>query len=151
MANKKQITQRKQELVLQLAKSRESISQTQQEVQQSIKEKLQFKAQAKRMVSNAFSRFTKRKPKSTKMIAGSALLGLAAALFVRRPKRSSKNQSVQPVIYQSQVPKSTRVVILGWLLTLIKPAAKSWILTHVKELATQTAKKRPITTKNIKG
>ena len=111
MANKEQIAQRKRELVAQLADTRQSITRGRKE----LKEKLQFKQLLRKLVSS--------KPKS--IFAGSAVAGLAAAIMFRRPRKVKKAQ------------QSTRLILLGWALSLLKPAAKAWIVARAKTAATQ--------------
>jgi len=124
MANKEQITRRKLELVAQLATQRSAITQSRNAFQEKVQEKLQFKVQAKQFLSKLIS----KKPKS--LFAGSAVAGLAAALFLRRPRK----------VQIKKAPQSTRVLMLGWILALIKPAAKAWIIARAKEhAATQAA------------
>ena len=111
MANKKQIAQRKQELVAQLADNRQSITRG--------REALKQKLQVKPLLHKLFT----RKPKS--LFAGSAVAGLAAALFLRRPRKAKK------------VTQSKNLILLGWLLSIMKPAAKAWLVARAKEAATQ--------------
>jgi len=115
MANKKQIAQRKQELVAQLSDSRQAITRGREALQKSLKQKLQVKSLLHKL-------FT-RKPKS--LFAGSAVAGLATALFLRRPRKIKK------------VPQSRNLILLGWILSIMKPAAKAWLITRAKEAATQ--------------
>jgi hypothetical protein len=115
MANKKQIAQRKQELVAQLSDSRQAITRGRETLQKSLKQKLQVKPLLHKL-------FT-RKPKS--LFAGSAVVGLATALFLRRPRKIKK------------VPQSRNLILLGWILSIMKPAAKAWLITRAKEAATQ--------------
>ncbi len=118
MAQQEQLDRRKRELVNQLASSRKAITRGREE----LKEKLQLKQLLKKLISN--------KPKS--LFAGSAVAGLAGALFLRRPRKVKK------------APQSTRIILLGWILTLLKPAAKAWIVARAKEAATH----QPRTTHN---
>lgn len=113
MVNKKQIAQRKQELVAQLSDQRQSITRG--------REALQQKLQVKPLLHKIFT----RKPKS--IFAGSAVAGLAAALLLRRPRKAKK---VQP---------SRNLILLGWILSIMKPAAKAWLVARAKEAATQPA------------
>lgn len=116
MANKKQIAQRKQELVAQLAENRQSISRS----REAIKQKLQPK--------RLFSQLISGKPKT--LFAGSAVAGLGAALFLRRPRKVKK------------APQSMSLVLLGWVLALLKPAAKAWIVARAKDAASQPNRAR---------
>ena len=111
MANKKQIAQRKQELVAQLSDSRQAITRG--------REALKQKLQVKPLLHKLFT----RKPKS--LFAGSAVAGLATALFLRRPRKVKK------------VPQSRNLILLGWILSIMKPAAKAWLIARAKEAATQ--------------
>lgn len=113
MANKKQIAQRKQELVAQLSHKRQSITRGREELKQ--------KLQVKPLLHKLFT----RKPKS--LFAGSAVAGLAVALFLRRPRKAKK------------APQSRNLILLGWLLSIMKPAAKAWLVARAKEAATQPA------------
>jgi len=124
MAHKEQIARRKQELVAQLATNRCAITRSRDALQERLQKKLQIKVQAKQLLAKLIS----KKPKS--LFAGSAVAGLATALILRRPRKEKAKKS----------PQSTRVLMLGWLLALIKPAAKAWIITRAKEhAATQAA------------
>jgi len=113
MANKKQIAQRKQELVAQLSDSRHAITRG--------REALKQKLQVKPLLHKLFT----RKPKS--LFAGSAVAGLATALFLRRPRKVKK------------APQSRNLILLGWILSIMKPAAKAWLIARAKEAATQPA------------
>ena len=117
MDNKKQITQRKQELLTQLADARKSITQGRKE----LKEKLQVKTLLHKLISG--------KPKS--LFAGSAVAGLGAALFLRRPRKVKKS------------PQSMKLILFGWALALIKPAAKAWLVARAKEATAQSSATRP--------
>jgi len=118
MAHQKQIALRKRELVAHLSNSRKSITRSREDLQKQFKEQLQPKQLLGRMLS--------KKPKS--LFAGSAVAGLATALILRRPRKTKK-----------AAPQSTRLVLLGWILSLLKPAAKAWIMARAKEAATQSA------------
>ena len=112
MAHKEQIARRKRELVDQLADHRKSITRSRCK----IKEQLQVKQLIRKLFTT--------KPKS--LFAGSAVAGLAAALFLRRPRRSKKT------------PQSMSLVLLGWTLSLLKPAAQAWVMARAKEAASPT-------------
>lgn len=116
MASKKQITQRKQELIAQLADSRQSITQGRKE----LKEKLRIKSLLQKVISG--------KPKS--LFAGSAIAGLGAALFLRRPRKVKKT------------PQSMKLILFGWALSLAKPAAKAWLVARAKEAAAPSSATR---------
>jgi len=118
MDHQKQIAVHKRELVTQLSNSRRSITQSRDALQKQFKEQLQPKQLLGKLLS--------KKPKA--LFAGSAVAGLAAALFLRRPRKTKK-----------ATPQSTRLVLLGWILSLLKPAAKAWIITRAKEAAIQSA------------
>jgi len=111
MAKKKQIALRKQELIAQLADSRVVID----EGRAALKDKLNVKKQVQGLM--------KRKPKQ--LLIGSAVTGLAATLFLRRPKKKKS----------SKVRKSLGKVIFGWLLLALKPAAKKWLINVAKKTA----------------
>lgn len=111
MANKNQIAQRKQELVAQLSDNRQAITRG----RKALKQKLQVKPLLHKL-------FT-RKPKS--LFAGSAVAGLATALFLRRPRKAKKS------------PQSRNLILLGWILSIVKPAAKAWLIARAKEAATK--------------
>jgi len=123
MAQKEQINRRKQELVRQLTEQRNAITHSRDALQAKMQEKLQIKTQAKQF----FGQLISKKPKS--LFAGSAVAGLAAALFLRRPRK----------VKIKKAPQSTRVLLLGWILTLIKPTVKAWIVTRAKEHAANQA------------
>lgn len=109
MAHKEQIARRKRELTAQLAENRQAITLGREDLTQ----KLQVKQVLRKLIS--------RKPKS--LFAGSAVAGLGAALFLRRPRKAKK------------APQSTRVLLLGWILSLIKPTIKAWLIARAKQTA----------------
>jgi len=111
MANQKQIAQRKQELVAQLSDNRQAITRG--------REALKQKLQVKPLLHKLFT----RKPKS--LFAGSAVVGLATALVLRRPRKVKK------------APQSRNLILLGWILSIMKPAAKAWLIARAKEAATK--------------
>ena len=111
MADKKQIAQRKQELTTQLARKRQSITRG----RASLKKKFQPKELLRKLLS--------AKPKS--LFAGSAVAGLGAALFLRRPRKAKKTA------------QSARMLLLGWALALLKPTAKAWLIARAKQAATE--------------
>ncbi len=106
---------RKQELVDRLARSRRTVSHG----RAVIKSKLQVKTQ--------LSRLFRKKPKA--IFAGSVATGLALTLLLKRPRKTKKT-----------APKSAGLVLLGWLLTLAKPAAKAWVVARAKQLAADRIK-----------
>lgn len=116
MAQQEQLIRRKQELVAQLAEHRKSITQH--------RLKLTEQLQVKQLVKKLFI----SKPKS--IFAGSAVAGLAAALFLRRPHRAKKS------------PQSMSLVLLGWTLSLLKPAAQAWVTARAKEALSPTPSPR---------
>ncbi|NWK56739.1 hypothetical protein HW115_14035 [Verrucomicrobiaceae bacterium N1E253] len=123
MAQQQQINQRKQELVLRLKASRQSITRGQQE--------LKTKLSPKRFLHRIFT----EKPKA--VFAGSSLAGLGAALLLRRRKKSKK---------QPRPSQPLHLVLISWLLSLVKPVVKAWLLARAKEaLVTraETATTRP--------
>lgn len=114
MAQKGQIGQaseRKHELVAQLASSRLSITHS--------KKAMQEKLRPGRLVRGVFT----RRPKA--MFAGSVLTSLIATLLIKRPKKAKK----------ASTPKTNKQILLTWLLSLIKPAAKAWLVHFAKQLA----------------
>ncbi|MGB1260006.1 MAG: hypothetical protein ACPG6P_08205, partial [Akkermansiaceae bacterium] len=113
MAQEKQIADRKKELTARIAERRESITQS----RAVLKEQLQFKKQFKKQVSKLVS----RKPKA--LFIGSVAAGLGATLLLRRSRKSSRK------------PKSLQGIILGWGLTLLKPAAKAFLTKKIKQYA----------------
>ena len=113
MANKKQIAQRKQELVAQLSNHRKAMTQG--------REALKQKLQVKPLLHKLFT----RKPKA--LFAGSAVIGLATAIFLRRPRHVKK------------APKSRNLIMLGWILSILKPVAQAWLIARAKETAKQSS------------
>ena len=113
MANKTITTQRKQELANQLAKTRESITQSRKE----LKEKLQIKPLMSKLIWG----------KPTSLFAGSAIAGLGAAIFLRRPRKVKKTHT------------STKLILFSWVLSLMKPAAKAWLVERAKSAAAQSS------------
>lgn len=109
MAQKEQLTQRKQELVKQLAENRRAIQQGCVDIK------------AKFQVKQLLQQFVFSKPKS--LFAGSAIAGLGAAMLLKKPKRAAA--------------RTTRAVLFGWILALIKPAARTWLLSFAKQWASQ--------------
>lgn len=116
MAQKKQVALRKAELTAQLADSRQAISRG----RGALKRKLQVKKQWRKLLTG--------KPRA--VFAGSIGAGLLATLLLRRPRKSVK------------APKTSRQILLGWLLALIKPAAKAWLVTRAKQLASERVASR---------
>ena len=114
MARKKQIIEanvRKRELVTQLASNRQSISQSKQVLTSKLKPK------------NLFRTIFTRKPKT--IFAGSVLASLMTTLLIKRPKKPRK---VAPA-------KTSKQLLLNWVLSLIKPVAKVWLINLAKQLA----------------
>ena len=116
MAQKKQVALRKAELTAQLADSRQAISRG----REALKRKLQVKKQWRKLLTG--------KPRA--VFAGSIGAGLLATLLLRRPRKSVK------------APKTSRQMLLGWLLALAKPAAKAWLVTRAKQLASERVASR---------
>jgi hypothetical protein len=121
MAQKEQIARRKQELVSQLAAKRQELTRSRDQLQETLRKKLQVKHQAKQLLGKLMT----NNPKS--LFAGSAVAGLMATTLFRRPRKVKKS------------PQSTRVLLLGWILSLLKPVAKSWLIARAKESAVQAA------------
>jgi hypothetical protein len=116
MAQKKQVALRKEELTAQLADSRQAISQG----REAIKGKLKIKKQLRQLIT--------RKPKA--LFAGSIVTGLFATLLLKRPRKSA-------------IPsKTSRQMLLGWLLALLKPAVKAWLVTRAKKIAAEQVSAR---------
>jgi len=116
MAQKKQVAQataRKQELTAQLAAARQSISHTKQELVGRLN------------IKNLLGRLVSRKPKA--LFAGSTAAALILTLLLKRPKKSKKSSS----------PKTARQILFTWLLSLLKPAAKAWLVARAKKLASE--------------
>lgn len=111
MAQKKQIALRKQELIAQLADSRVVIDQGRAQ----LKDKLNVKKQVQGLMQ--------RKPKQ--LLIGSAVTGLAATILLRRPKQKKG----------SKIRKSFAKILFGWLLLLLKPTAKRWLIDVAKKTA----------------
>ena len=107
MAQQEQLNRRKRELVDQLADHRKSITRS--------RRKLTEQLQVKQLIRKLFT----TKPKS--LFAGSAVAGLAAAMFLRRPRRAKKTH------------QSMSLILLGWTLSLLKPAAQAWVMARAKE------------------
>ena len=105
---------RKQELTAQLAQARHSISRGKQELTGQLK------------IKNMLGRLFSSKPKA---IFGSSVVGgLALTLLLKkRPKKSKKTAA----------PKTTKQILLTWLLSLLKPAAKAWLVARAKKLAAE--------------
>ena len=117
MAQSKQVAQinaRKQELTIQLAQARQSMSLGKQE----LAGRLKFK--------NMLTRLVSRKPKA---IFGSSVVGglLLTLMLKRRPHKSKKTAS----------SKTTPQILLTWLLSLLKPVAEAWLVTRAKKLASE--------------
>lgn len=113
MAQRKQIAQeRKEELTKQLAEARQSISHG----RKALKSQLQLKKQLRRFVIS--------KPKA--LFAGSVATGLVLTLLLKRPRSPRK-----------AAPKTTRQILLGWGFSLVKPAAKAWLITRAKKIAAE--------------
>jgi hypothetical protein len=116
MAQKKQIDQanaRKLELVAQLARTRESITQS--------KEQLTGKLKPKNLLRNIFA----RKPKT--IFTGSVLVSFLTTLIIRRPKKSRK----------ATKPQTSKAILLSWALSLLKPVAKVWLVNLAKQLSAE--------------
>ena len=58
------------------------------------------------------------------------VLALFATLLLRRPRKSAKPS------------KTSRQMLLGWLLALLKPAAKAWLVTRAKKIAAEQVSAR---------
>lgn len=116
MAQRNKVAQaaaRKRELTAQLAASRQTISRGKQE----LVKKLQIK--------NLLGGLVSRKPKA--LFAGSTVAGLIITMLLKRPRKSKKKPS----------PKNTQQILFTWLLSLLKPAAKAWLIARAKKLASE--------------
>lgn len=116
MAQKKQIDQanaRKLELVAELARTRESITHS--------KDQLTGKLKPKNLLRNIFA----RKPKT--IFTGSVLVSLLTTLLIRRPKKSRK----------ATKPQTSKAIFLSWALSLLKPVAKVWLVNLAKQLTAE--------------
>lgn len=116
MASKKQVARdkaRKQELTAQLAAARQSISQGRQELVEKFK------------VKSLLGRLVAGKPKT--LFAGSTLAGLVLTLLIKRPRKAKKGSGL----------RTTRQILLSWFLSLLKPAAKAWLVARAKKLASE--------------
>ena len=107
MAQKKQIALRKQQLIAQLAESRQAIDHG----RSALKEKLNVKKQVGSLI--------KRKPKAA--FASAAVAGLATTLLLRRPRKNKQKNK-----------KARKSKLLGWAVVLLKPTAKKWIKKRAK-------------------
>ena len=124
MAKKQTIASRKREITQKLAHQRAELSKTRAE----IKDKLNFKKQ----LGNA----VKKKPKA--LFLGSLATGLAGTvLFKRRGKKSKKKP-------EPAKPTTMGQMLLSWLLSLLKPAAKAFLVSMAKKIAAdRMSPKRP--------
>ncbi len=123
MAQKKQVALRKAELTAQLADSRRAISRG----REALRRKLQVKKQWRKLLTG--------NPRA--VFAGSIGAGLFATLLLRRPRKPATP------------PKTSRQMLLGWLLALLKPAAKAWLVTRAKRLASERGASRIQQEKNL--
>lgn len=103
---------RKQELTAQLTQARQSMSRGKQELTRRLK------------IKNMLGRLVSSKPKA---IFGSSVVGglVLTLLLKKRPKKSKK----------SAAQKTTKQILLAWVLSLLKPAAKAWLVARAKKLA----------------
>ena len=105
---------RKQELTAQLTQARHSISRGKQELTGRLK------------IKNMLGRLVSSKPKA--IFGCSVVGGLALTLLLKKRPRKSKKTAAQ---------KTTKQILLTWLLTLLKPAAKAWLVARAKKLAAE--------------
>ena len=110
MARKEQIARRKQELINQMADSREAIDQG----RTAIKEKLNVKRQISSLIRS--------KPKVA--FAGAAVAGLLGTSILRRPRKATTKKK-----------KTLSNLITGGAMLFIKPAAKKWLKNSLKTYA----------------
>ncbi len=118
MAQKKQIALRKQALVTQLAGSRQAISNE----KAALKGHLQVKKQIRTLAL--------KKPKA--LFVGSLAAGLLVTLLLKRPRKAKKSAL------------TSKQMILAWGLALLKPAAKSWLVSRAKGIAANQIATRSI-------
>lgn len=114
MAQKEQVaptSARKLELVAELASARHSITDS--------KEAIREKLKPGKLVRSLLT----RRPKT--LFAGSVLTSLFATLLIKRPKKTK----------QASAPKTNKQILLAWLLSLLKPAAKAWLVYYAKQFA----------------
>ena len=117
MGKKQQIAKRKQELTATLAKNRVIIDVGRKE----LKQKLNLKHQLRKLIT--------RKPKA--LFTSFLGAGLAATLLARRPGKVAKQKA-----------KDKSAVLLSWILALLKPAAKAWLVNRAKILAVKQLEAR---------
>lgn len=112
MGKKQDIAKRKQELISTLAENRVLIT----EGKAQLKEKLNVKRQ--------MGRVFKRRPKT--LFIGSLTTGLLMTLLFKRKKQPTATK-----------PATKGTVLLGWLLSLLKPAIKAWLINRAKAIAVE--------------
>ena len=117
MGKKQQIAKRKQELTATLAKNRVIIDVGRKQ----LKQKLSVKRQLRKLIT--------RKPKALFTTCLGA--GLVATLLIKSPRKAAKAKT-----------KDKSSILLSWLLTLLKPAIKAWLVNRAKILAVKQMESR---------
>lgn len=103
---------RKRELTAQLAQARQSMSRGKQELTGRLK------------IKNMLGRLVSSKPKA--VFGSSVVGGLVLTLLLKKRPRKSKKTAAQ---------KTTKQILLTWLLSLLKPTAEAWLVARAKKLA----------------
>ena len=117
MGKKEQIAKRKQELTAKLSENRVLINTG----RNNVKQMLSVKKQLRNLVL--------RKPKA--IFFGSVGAGLLATLALKRPKKTRKAKS-----------STVSMVVLRWALSLLQPAAKTWLINRAKIILAQQLETR---------
>ncbi|HCC21114.1 MAG TPA: hypothetical protein DEP88_07700 [Verrucomicrobiales bacterium] len=117
MGKKEQIAKRKQELTAKLSENRVLINTG----RNNVKQMLSVKKQLRNLVL--------RKPKA--IFFGSVGAGLLATLALKRPKKTHKKKS-----------STITMVLLRWVLSLMQPAAKTWLINRAKIILAQQLETR---------
>tara|TARA_Y100000385_G_C12845231_1_gene530601 strand:+ start:274 stop:654 length:381 start_codon:yes stop_codon:yes gene_type:complete len=117
MGKKEQIAKRKQELTAKLSENRVLINAG----RNNVKQMLSVKKQLRNLVL--------RKPKA--IFFGSVGAGLLATLALKRPKKTHKKKS-----------STITMVLLRWVLSLMQPAAKTWLINRAKIILAQQLETR---------
>ena len=117
MGKKEQIAKRKQELTAKLSENRVLINTG----RNNVKQMLSVKKQLRNLVL--------RKPKA--IFFGSVGAGLLATLAFKRPKKTHKKKS-----------STITMVLLRWVLSLMQPAAKTWLINRAKIILAQQLETR---------
>lgn len=121
MAQKKQLAQRKQELIQQLSGSRDTISQH--------KKAISTKLSPKTNIRSLCSKTSLKDPKVA--VVGSFLLAATTSLLLKRKKRKKEYKK-----------RSKKLLLLGFGFKLIKPAVKKAVFKKAKTLMVQKLAQR---------